>query len=112
MQPTERIEVRKIYLGSAARFGIFYGAIFGLILGIIILILSLVLNISIGTGLFGFDGTGFFLAGIYFVFYTIIIFLTVFIGALIYNLVAKIGGRLDIGLAEKEQHMKGSFRTT
>ena len=108
MQATERIVVSKIYVGSAALFGLLYGLVIGLIMVIIFLI----------GGLTGFQGEGSFLAnlipfgGFYvlaiaiLVFYVIGGLIAMVISALLYNLVAKLGGKLHIGLAEYEKKVE------
>ncbi len=104
MKPTERIEVRKIYVGRAAIFGFFYGLVIGLIAAIIVII----------AGLFGFTSNvpfisagGIILAGVIVaVMYVLISFIGSIISALVYNLISKLGGRIDIGLAEYEPRMK------
>lgn len=118
MNVTEKIEVRKIYLGKASLFGLLYGLVLGTILAIIVLIIGF-------TGLFD----SFFLIGsptpspVGFTGPSTTLILTFssisllglaiggliigFVGALIYNLVSKIGGMVQVGLAEYEPKAKG-----
>lgn len=103
MEPTERIEVRRIYPKSAAKFGLLYGALTAVLVAIFVLIAGL------------FTPTGFRLFGLIYgatvvsllmiilisILVTIAsIFILFFVGALLYNLTARLGPKLHIGLAE------------
>ncbi len=101
---SERIEVRKVYAGRAVLFGFLYGLIFGLIVGIVLLILILA-TIMNDISVFGreFQTSGILSALAVF---SAMIFLGAvvgslgsFISALIYNLVAKLGGKLHFDIA-------------
>ena len=117
MKVTERIEVRKIYLGSATLFGLVYGLVIGIIFAIIVLILGFS-NIIAITGIFtaSFNsGAGlldnltsdiFTFSGVSLLVIAIGGLILGFIGALVYNLVAMIGGKLHLGLAEYERGIK------
>jgi hypothetical protein len=105
MQLVERIEVRKIFIGSAFKFGLLYGLIIGLIFGIIALVMEMA-GYSTGNvftgGLLPIEGI-FIVSGVVFLFYVILGIVGAVFGALIYNLVAVMGGKIHIGLAEYEK---------
>lgn len=108
-----RIEVRKIYAGRAAVFGLFYGIVIGLISGLFIFILL----ITAGTGainsinkagsvvgsqplpLVGV-GEAFLVFIIVVLIYSIGSCILFCVSALIYNLISKIGGPIHFGLVE------------
>tara|TARA_B100000315_G_C14236570_1_gene433418 strand:+ start:285 stop:605 length:321 start_codon:yes stop_codon:yes gene_type:complete len=101
MGQRERIIVRKIYLGSAAMFGLYYGLIIGLLAGGFVLIASLLMPSSGGLGVSGaLGGFGIVTAGIVFVIYTVAGIVGSVISALLYNIISKIGGSIHVDLEE------------
>ena len=113
MGDAERIEVRKIYAGRAAVFGLFYGIAIGLISGLFIFILLIsVGNQAIGglnkaTTLWGGQsfpqisvGEAFLVMIIIVLFSSIGMCVLSCVSAFIYNLIAKIGGPIHFGLIE------------
>jgi len=103
--PTERIEVRKIYIGKAALFGLLFGLIIGIIVGVFLFV-----RVLLGVDSISIFGRivetnlliGFFLLIGSVIFYSIAICAALAVCALLYNLIASIGGMLHIGLAEQE----------
>ena len=106
--PTERIELRKVYAGSAALLGLLYGLILGIIDAIIVIISGFVVPGGIIVGVYQFNTLGwiFGLAGIVLVANVVLMFLVVLLGSLIYNLVSRMGGGLHLGLAEHVPEVK------
>lgn len=111
MGQIERIEVKRIYVGRAAMFGLFFGLIIGFIVGIIFLIIGLwftnfLNNISV---LGGNSSLPITTGGKIMYSFTLIVFYTIgsciifVVGALLYNLIAKIGFTIHLGLAELAQ---------
>ena len=112
---SEKIEVKKVYLGRAILFGFLYGLIFGLIIGIILLILilaTLMNDISI-------FGREFQISGILsaLVVFCAMIFLGAVIGslmslicALAYNLAAKLGGKLYLELSGENEERHSNIK--
>lgn len=103
MEPTERIEVRNIYVSNAAISGVLYGLCLAVIASLFVLIAGLIT--PDGFSLFGVVygasvGSLLFLTFLSFVAVLIIVFLKFVVGALIYNFVARIGGRVTLGLAQ------------
>ena len=110
MQSIERIEVSKIYLGSAAKFALLFGLFIGFIIGVLVLISNLLLGVTFGSGImenFGFAGTSsvFIFSGIVFALGFIGIFLISILLFILYNLVSQLGGKLHLGLAETEKEI-------
>ena len=106
MNPTERIEVRKIYVGRAALFGLLYGLIIGLIFGIFFFVMALAGTSNIN--FLGRDikilsvGVGAVIAIGIVIFSSIASCISAAVGAVLYNLIAMMGGMLHLGLAEHE----------
>jgi len=106
MNPIERIEVRKIYIKNAALFGLLYGLIIGLIIGVFLFV-----RILLGAESINIFGKVIAISNIWIgvavlfgsvIFYAIAICIAFAISALLYNLLANIGGMLHVGLAESE----------
>ena len=104
----ERIEVKKVYVGSAVKFGLLYGLIVGFLVTIVMLVLLLMSIINVGDvvgpasfifSLFGSASLVYLLVFTFF-FYIIMVFIVMLIASLLYNLSSKLGGRLHLGLAE------------
>src|SRR3990167_6315007 len=103
MNPTERVEVRKIYVGRASLFGLLYGLIMGIIIGIFLFV-GILLG-SDGVSIFGVAvkasvGMGFLLLIGSVIFYSVIGCIACAVWAIVYNLIAGIGGMMHLGLAE------------
>ena len=108
MQLTETIEVRKVYIGSAAKFGLLFGLLIGLITGVTVLISNLFPGVNFGSDIlenFGLTGASsvFIFAGVVFVLTFMSIFLISVLLSTLYNLVSELGGKLHLGLAETEK---------
>ena len=97
--------MRKIYIGSAALLGLFSGLIIGLISGIYyfirillgaesIYVFGKVIQANIGIGFLFLFGS--------IIFYLVVSSIALIIWALLYNLIANIGGALHLGLAEHD----------
>ena len=104
MGEVERIEVRKIYVGRAAIFGLLYGLIIGVLFGIAI-ILMVLLGVGSALNAFGIPlglttSTALIFAFGAVILYAIATCIMAIISAALYNLVAKMGGRIDLGLLE------------
>ncbi len=107
MSEEKRIEVRKIYVGKAALFGLLLGLIIGIIAGLVLMILVITgtskipyIGDKLGEGklllgLIAFFGSVFFIA--------ISICVLMFICSLFYNLVFLMGARMHFGMAEYEE---------
>lgn len=111
----ERIEVRKFYAGRAAVFGLFYGIVIGLISGLFIFILMITVGsatidsfnkvaVLAGSQPLPIIGVGeaFLVFIIIVLVYSIASCILFCVSALIYNLIAKIGGPIHLGLVEYE----------
>ncbi len=108
MNPTERIEVRKIYVGKAALFGLLFGLIIGIIVGVFLFVRILlgVESVSIFGRIVETNMLiGFFLLIGSVIFYSIAICIALAVCAFLYNLIASIGGMLHIGLAEHREEI-------
>ena len=107
---TERIEVRKIYVGRAAIFGLLYGLVLGLIIGIYFFASSLI-GLENNLTLFGKElkivgiGIGSIVLVGATIFFSIASCIFMIIGSFVYNLISQIGGALHLGLAEREQQI-------
>ncbi|MEK6844386.1 MAG: hypothetical protein AABX83_03070 [Nanoarchaeota archaeon] len=110
--PVERIELRKIYVGRAAIFGLLYGLVTGLIIGIFFFVGSLI-GLQNGFTFFGKAlnisgvGMGSIALIVSIIFFSVASFISMAVSAFIYNLISQIGGTLHIGLAERGQEMSG-----
>lgn len=108
MAGVERIVFKRIYVGRAALFGLYYGIFIGLISAIIIFIMSIWSINTLQSSSVG-DAAGLETAGatliafIFFILYVVITPIASIIFALIYNLIAKIGGALHFDLMEYER---------
>lgn len=104
--PTERIEVRKIYAGRAAIFGLFYGFIIGFIMVIFVLFNLIFFEESASLKIAGKEilSTGMIILFLFLflIGYTILSSIAMGIGALFYNLISSLGGMIHVGLAENE----------
>ena len=104
----ERIELRKIYVGKAAIFGLLYGLMMGLIIGIFFFVSALIgleNSLTLLGKEFKIDVAGMVaivLIGAT-IFFSIASCISIAVIALIYNLISQIGGALHLGLAEHEQ---------
>lgn len=108
MEPTERIELRRIYPSTAAIFGVVFSVIASIIIAIVIMIAGFFIpgGIIIGTWQVDFPSGIFTLAGAGLVASFVLLFVSIFVGSIIYNWLSKMGVRLHIGLAEYEEAEK------
>ena|SRR3989338_9923012 len=108
MTQMERIEIKKIFVGRAAMFGLFYGLVLGIIVGIFFFIVTsfavdFLNNISVPGATGNIPSTT---GGILFASFILIVIYTLgscfgsAVFALLYNLVAKMGFSIHLGLAE------------
>ena len=109
MQPTERIELRRIYPSTAAVFGIIFSAIAAIIFGIIVLIAGFFIpgGIIVGTWQIELPSGIFLLAGASTIALFIVLVVSIIVGSLLSNWLSKMGVRLHMGLAEFEEEVKG-----
>ena len=112
MGEVERIILRRLYIGKASLFGLYYGAFTGLILGAIAFLAVLVSNrfetwLGETLNMSGF-ALAFILAVIIFISITIIGLISAFLAVLIYNIVASFGGEINFDLEEYIQ-VKDNF---
>ena len=107
--PKEKlIEVKSIYIGSAAKFGLLYGFMWGIIAGFIYLILFSIFgnDIFLSTGQVWLDFITVIGSSV------IVVFLLIVVGSALYNLVYPLGGHLHIGLSEFEEPEPGATALT
>ncbi len=108
MAEMERIELRKIYILRATMFGLLFGLFLGIVLGLLVYfvgVASIPDSITIADKQFQTDivTSAWFVVSLLFAFVFFVgFFFASVIGALFYNLIAKIGGRIDLGLKEHE----------
>ena len=106
MNPTERIEVRKVYIKNVALFGLLYGLVIGMIIGVFLFVRILLgaENITLFGKVVAISNMWIGIAILFgsVIFYAIAICIASAICALLYNLIASIGGALHVGLAESE----------
>lgn len=107
MAEVQRVELKKIYVWRAALFGLLYGLVLGIIFSLITIFL-----LAVGVNnitLFG-KNTSSLMAGAFITISVLIIILTslfsslsCLMGAALYNLIAKLGGKIHLALVEHEE---------
>lgn len=112
MEPTEKIELRRIYPKNAAIFGIVFSPIVAILFGLVILISGTLFSggIIIGTLQITDLPSIFTLAGVVAVTVFVMVFLSIFVGAMIYNWLGQRGIMLHLGLAESEEEPEENKR--
>ncbi|MEK6889486.1 MAG: hypothetical protein AABW80_05260 [Nanoarchaeota archaeon] len=107
MGEVERIILKRIYVGKASLFGLYYGAFTGLIIGFIAFLAVFISNrletwLGDMVNMSGF-ALAFILAVIIFISVTVIGLIGAFLAVLIYNIVASLGGEINFDLEEYVQ---------
>ena len=103
----ERIIIKKFHIKNAALFGLYHGIIMGLIFGLLILCLfftnSNLMSKLPGPLMVSNIGDAAVLAFIVFVSYTVFSVISAVVTAIVYDLIAKMGGAIHFGLVEAEK---------